>query len=635
MAKLSVSETNVPTLLQYLKSGEWLTPEFQREFVWNNASVIALVDSIIDSRPIGMVTLWEQEDENSLELEHISIQDYDPENKIGPKYYGENSDRPGRCFAILDGRQRSTAIALAFGGLKAESGKFKHSGEYFLDVKAKDTTERIKYISAKDVKNQKLDSLAVCIDNGLFPLKVADPDQIYGQWMNYIQEINDSKNYSEGNFPNENELTRRNSILKAAFNGIINTKIAVYTVPKEYSLAEICEIFETLNTTGTKVSTVDLIHSWIYSDTAKDDRSVLLLREKIDELGEIEGGVGWSSSRDRPELIAQFAAACNVALDNKPTPRPVGKSKKYSITSVKSSDLLAVPTIFWKKLFSEDEKFASYIGDFQKAVSGGYFTLNQCPYPASASIYIALRWYHEFDKPADVTWSREHLDPVFSAFFWRNVLTNRYDQGFLTQIGTDLQEMKEFLNGLRSNINQAQLKDSANSWLDATIRDEIDLESCVDICSDGSTGGALRKATLLPLFSRASNDPVKPEISIEFGSSDVHLHHIYPKDWCRNNSSGNLKNILNSTFAGRDWVNSAANLIPMSRSSNLAWRKKNPGQFLAEEEISFNDNPDLWKSYFISEDAFEALEKGQDGLRDFWKIRSDSLGKYIFTKTKV
>lgn len=60
MSSLYVTDITVPTLLERLKKGEWQVPEFQRDFVWSVADVIKLITSIIESRPIGMATLWEQ-----------------------------------------------------------------------------------------------------------------------------------------------------------------------------------------------------------------------------------------------------------------------------------------------------------------------------------------------------------------------------------------------------------------------------------------------------------------------------------------------------------------------------------------------------------------------------------------------
>jgi hypothetical protein len=73
MGGLQVTDVAVPELLKKLKRGEWLVPEFQRQFVWTVSDAIELVNSIFDSRPIGMATLWEQPDESELPLEPISI----------------------------------------------------------------------------------------------------------------------------------------------------------------------------------------------------------------------------------------------------------------------------------------------------------------------------------------------------------------------------------------------------------------------------------------------------------------------------------------------------------------------------------------------------------------------------------
>src|SRR5690606_31383290 len=100
----------------------------------------------------------------------------------------------------------------------------------------------------------------------------------------------------------------------------------------------------TLNTTGTKVSTVDLIHSWLYTDTSREARQPLSLRDWIDELGQLQGAIGWASRDDRPELIAQIVTASYIALTEKAAPRKVGRKQPTALTSVKAGDLLATPT---------------------------------------------------------------------------------------------------------------------------------------------------------------------------------------------------------------------------------------------------------------------------------------------------
>lgn len=635
MSQLQVQDVNIPTLLSKLKQKEWLIPQFQRDFVWTNAQVIALANSVIDARPIGMVTLWEQNSEATLTLEPIAIADWDPAlNATGQKSYASEGPLPGKFYAVLDGRQRSTALALTFGGLRATSGVYRHAGSYFLDVTATQESERVKFFTQKEVIKRNLNTKAGAIGAGYFPLGVDDPAEMMQQWMNYLQDIYRSEFYPDGKIPSDDELSRRNSILSKAFAGIMNTKMAVYIVPPSYDLAQICDIFDTLNTTETKVSTIDLIHSGLFNDTVGDAGGPLLLRDEIDSLGELDGAVGWASSNNRPELIAQFAAATHVALDAKPEPKKIGGAKDYKISSVKAGDLLAIPSSFWRTILENKPKFASFIGDFQNVVTGGRFGMAQCPYPASAAIYVALRWHLEFEANASTHWTHDDLGRLYCAFFWRNVLHSRYDQGFLTQIGTDLKEMKAFLNRKTIHVSDSEWRKSANEWLDENVKIRPSKEDIRDAITDGGEKGAMRRAALLMLYARADKDLINHSFDISHESGAMDLHHIYPKDWCKNNAGGLAQAVLNSDKAGRDWVDSAANLMPMHRKTNNEWRKQSPGTFLSGK-CDFDDDPNLWTRYYIDREAFELLLKGEASVADFWNRRADAITEDIFSRTVV
>lgn len=633
MSQLQVTDTTVPVLLKKLRTLEWLVPQFQRDFVWTNAAIISLVNSIIDARPVGMVTLWEQQENTPLQLEPVSVPDaISDQNKSGRRNYAETETKPGRYYAVIDGRQRSTALALVFGGLRAQSGKYRNSGAYFLDVTARDDGERVKYFTLRDIDKKKLDSLASAISQGLFPLAVEDPDTMMGQWMKYLQLIYDSSYYPEGEFPDNEELKRRNVILSSAFSGIFNTKLAVYIVPREYTLPDICEIFSTLNTTGTIVSTVDLIHSNLFNDTVEDSVGPLLLREKIDALGELDGAVGWSSSKSRPELIAQLVAAAYVAAETKPAPRATGQ-RETKITSVKSADLLALPSSFWRKIFDESPKFANFLGGFQLAVAGGNFGMAQCPYPASAAIYVGLRWYLEFDG-APAHWDIDKLDRLYRAFFWRNALSSRYDQGFLTQIGTDIQNMKNFLNSTKADTTEEYWRSQSNAWLDEHVAVRPSKEDIYDLVTDGEERGAARRAALLLHYARAKQDVVTPDLNISLESGMMDLHHIYPKDWCKNNANA-FKNLVEPIGESQEWVNSSANLMPMHRVTNNEWRKNSPATFLLEKSIDYDSRQDVWNWYFVDRAAYVELLAGEQGVEAFWNRRAELITEEIYRKTAV
>lgn len=639
MGKLVVESIGIADLLARLRTNTWLVPAFQRDFVWSEANVTSLVLSVIEARPIGMATLWEQPDDSELSLVPASIEDTQNNTSASVTMAEDDDARPNKFYAVLDGRQRSTALAMAFGGLRATDARRRFSGRFFLDVKEEDVTERVRYIREPQVKAKKYDTLSACVADGLFPLATDPSKGLMGQWMSYLQEIQNPNNYPNGKLPDDNELASRNAILQKAFEGISETVLAVYVVPADYTLGEICEIFETLNTTGTKVSTVDLLHSWLFNDTHQESEPILL-REWIDELGQMEGAVGWASKAERPEIIAQTVTACYIVLDDpgKPHPRSVGGVKKQqSVSALKASDLLATPAAFWKQAVAEVPSLAGYIGDFQKCVSGAYFPLSDCPYPVTVAMYSALRWYMDHDSRYASQWTVTELDAIFRAFFWRNALTGRFDQGFLSQSATDLKDLKEIL------FRRAKA-DSANSWASeanefltkAMALRSPTLDETERQLLHAKPAGALGQALSLPVRTRPEADLLEPGTSIHYPSAKpVELHHIYPQAWCANNRHGALGAILDPNRADYDYVRSVANQTPLTRESNNDWRANTPGQALAKRDLTFAVAKDRLESHFISKIAYDALTASNPDPKGFWDERARMIGEYLVARCSV
>ena len=171
MSDLSVTSLSIEELLRKLRGREWLIPQFQREFVWTIGDVIDLVHSILCARPIGMATIWAQQDDSTLELGPLSILDKNPHNneEIRRKFC-DSEDNPRKVYAVLDGLQRCTAIAMAFGGFRSSHGDYRTSGRYYLNVAAPDPLEQIVYVKESEVRSKHLDNDATCISMGYFPL---------------------------------------------------------------------------------------------------------------------------------------------------------------------------------------------------------------------------------------------------------------------------------------------------------------------------------------------------------------------------------------------------------------------------------------------------------------------------------
>ena len=60
------------------------------------------------------------------------------------------------------------------------------------------------------------------------------------------------------------------------------------------------------------------------------------------------------------------------------------------------------------------------------------------------------------------------------------------------------------------------------------------------------------------------------------------------KAWCRQQPDRRAERVVGfQAFRVKDWVGAAANLMPMSRESNLKWRSANPGAILHQEGLTY------------------------------------------------
>ena len=88
------------TLINYLREGRFVIPDFQREFEWKPWDIRDLMRSIFLDYYIGSLLLWKGKPEN---FDALSCE---------PVYGYQGTGRPE--YIVLDGQQRLTAIYYAF-----------------------------------------------------------------------------------------------------------------------------------------------------------------------------------------------------------------------------------------------------------------------------------------------------------------------------------------------------------------------------------------------------------------------------------------------------------------------------------------------------------------------------------------
>lgn len=102
MARYSVNNYTVDTLLASIKAGDIAIPEMQRPFVWDSAKVRDLMDSLYKGFPVGYIVVWQ----------NPKVKLKDGTTAIGKK-------------VLIDGQQRITAMAAAIVGQEVMDDHYK------------------------------------------------------------------------------------------------------------------------------------------------------------------------------------------------------------------------------------------------------------------------------------------------------------------------------------------------------------------------------------------------------------------------------------------------------------------------------------------------------------------------------
>ncbi len=240
-------------LLRRAKEGTLTVPQFQRRFVWRPSQVKLLIDSISRSYPIGSLLLLDEKQDLELASRsiHAEIRDgYPPDDLMT----GATPARTDVKSYILDGQQRTTSIARVF--LNAHPKKC-----YYFDLKQLlETHSRQEDTSWIRERQRGKKEPPARKDNGRLLRADVILDQAKADiWVSeYIED--------SGDFPDLNRTRAREAAasIKGVFETMRNYKVPVVTLERDSGVDSICRVFETINSTGTRLTTFDLAVARFY-----------------------------------------------------------------------------------------------------------------------------------------------------------------------------------------------------------------------------------------------------------------------------------------------------------------------------------------------------------------------------------
>lgn len=233
--ELSVEET-----LRLVETGSFGLPDFQRSFAWGHDHVRSLLATVFMGWPAGSILLMEAPPTDFFAIRSLEGLDVVPRDAVR--------------HLILDGQQRVTALAHAFG-----LASNHRAPAWYLDIDALGPG-----LASGDIE----DAFVRKVGNGprdagsrLIPISALRNSETFQNWRGQVSQ--DSLQTGAANPFSYDEL---NLVWLSRLERMRSFSFSCTVLPADMPLSAVSVIFEKLNTSGMRLDTFDLVVAHVYKD---------------------------------------------------------------------------------------------------------------------------------------------------------------------------------------------------------------------------------------------------------------------------------------------------------------------------------------------------------------------------------
>ncbi|WPK10745.1 DUF262 domain-containing protein [Lysinibacillus louembei] len=511
----------IEELVLKVKTGDIKLPKFQRPFVWKKKDILSLLDSIYKGYPIGSILLWFTKEKLASER-NIGDFKIDDRSLEYPTNY------------LLDGQQRLSTLC---GALFWNGSDLKSMWNIAFDLE--------KEVFIHPESNSKPEYL---------PL-----NKVIGT-MDFINECRKIEA-----LPNKDKYIKNAERLLQA---IKDYKVAAVTIG-DMTVHEVAPIFERINSTGRRLTIVDLMRAATWSgdfdlsDTIQKIREVLKPKNfedvsEADILKNISSVMGYGINKD-----------------------DMDKLRDCTSSELKNAALKCVEA-------------------YKHAVD---FLTSELPITSSSYLPYGLQLtlLVEFFNicPSPTVQQRDEL----KKWFWRTAFS-RYFASFNTaQLTKDLEEIRSFANGNTTTLNFSTPIDFKKFVFDDFKLNKANSKSLGLLLASKKPqslldGSVINIANVLAVINRHE------------------YHHIFPKAYLKNTNISDKE------------ANYHSNICLLNLINNRTISDKKPSIYFNTVLDSLGDSAaDILESNFISQKALDAALV--DDYSKFLELRSEDLIKQM------
>lgn len=547
-------------LVERARSGDIALPEFQRNFVWTRDDVRDLLTSVLKGYFIGSFLLLKVDAESSPFAFRAVAGVEKPAEQLKPDWL------------ILDGQQRLTSLHYAFAAPPLPLKWTKYPYRFFLDLSK---------ISAGDLDaaifSERADLSGRYLDKDYQFENLIVPFTELSRWENWLNDYErwlierDQERYFNEYFKVHKPVWNR------AVGVIRQFYVPTIEIPKVKpddadGIAEICAIFEKLNSTGVALSVYDLLTARLYSFGVDLHRL-------------------WQQAMEDNELLCQFSG---------------GDPDIYGVLVLRALALIREQEVKSKSLinlrpegFEKDWHTAVlYMEKALKRTTStsqdgfGAFAQKWLPYSTMMPVLAALLYRIDRDKLDNRAYRG------VKKWYWGSVFLERYAGAVESITLADYRDLTEWFG----DPNRQPL-----------VFEQIDrnvLHNPNFSLRDTARVNAVYRGVINLVAIQGAKD-FRADDAIEFHALDD--HHIFPRAFL-----ASVKDVEgNSKYKNPD-INTVLNRTLISQAANRRISRMKPSEYLAKL-VPPERKQEIMATHLIDEAALAAMER--DDYEGFLKAR--------------
>ncbi len=530
-----ISQHQIDSILNWIKTNEIAIPEIQRPFVWNTTQVRDLMDSLYQGYPTGYLIVWQN-----------------------PSVRLKDGTQSHEKKILIDGQQRITALTAAILGQQVIDSNYKKRR---IQIAFNPIHERF------EVKNPAIEKDSSWI---------ADISTVFAMDASLFQIL---EQYCQKN-PSVDKRKMEDSIQN--LRQILNKSIGIISLESGLDIETVNVIFERVNSSGVPLSQADFAMSKIavHGEFGANLRKLIdyfahlaVTPEFYDTLAETDTEFGktlyleklrWLKSENDDLYDPKYSDVLRVAFTSE-----FNRGKISDLVSLLSGRNFetrnfeeGVRDDTFKRL---EQSILRYINEsnFKRFVmiirSAGFIDSkmisSQNALNAAYLLYLKLRGQKMHDGM---------IQKYVQKWFVMSLLTGRYSSSSETAFENDVRGMSNF-EKFFEGIEKGELSDS---FWDVTLVRELEKST--------------RNNPFLNVFiaSRVKENN-RGFLSSSISVRDLILqkgdmHHIFPR------------NFLKNKFKSRKEYNQIANMAYTQTEINIAIRDKPPAQYMSDMKEQCN-----------------------------------------------